>query len=462
MQHRLQHRMRCAALLAVAQLAAGCAVYRPLPLARAPQLARQLSDVTTRLPAGTSAPHIDLSRALTLGDIGWLALLNDPDLAAQRGQLDAARADLLQASLLPNPSASVSYAAFLGGPGATPAWSASLTEDIAALITYHERKQAARAAERQVNAQLLWDEWQVAEKARLTALDLYWDERSLGFATREHDVLGNEIDEVRTAVAAGNLDASALAPLEAARATADQSLASLRIATLGGWQALDALLDLDPQVRFPIAPPDLAPLPSDLSALIAGLPERRPDLIALQLGYRSADRSVRAAILGQFPALVLGGTWGQDTTNVRSAGPTATFDLPIFNRNQGQIAQSRATRLLLHEQYQARLDTAAGEVRSLAAQARRLATDIEEAQDAAASAEALARSARAAYAQGNLDRRSLADYETAVLERELAAASLQRSRGEVAITLTVSLARGLPDALVIPPGRAGIPRVRTQ
>ena len=78
--------------------------------------------------------------------------------------------------------------------------------------------------------------------------------------------------------------------------------------------------------------------PADLAALLADLPDRRPDLVALQLGYHSADEDVRTAIIGQFPAFVLGGQWGQDTTNVRSAGPTATFDLPIFDRNQGQVA----------------------------------------------------------------------------------------------------------------------------
>ncbi len=466
-----------AAVLAAALAVASCAVYHPLPLATGPRLAERLSDLAVEIPAtgamAVSAPaaaapyggtivagsergaprRIDVSRPLTLEDIGWLALLNDPDLAAQRGELSAAQADLLQASLLPNPSASLSYGVFLGGPGATPGWTASLSEDITALVTYHARVQAARAAAAQVNAQLLWDEWQVAQKARLAALDLYWDEQSIGAAAREREVLSEEIRAVDRAISAGNLDSSALAPLAAALATLDQSVATLRLTELTTWQTLDGLLGLAPQVRFCIAPPQLAPLPPDLEPLVASLPQRRPDLIALQLGYRSADGSVRAAILGQFPALVLGGAWTQDTTNVRSAGPTATFDLPIFNHNQGQIAQARATRLTLHEQYQARLDAAAAEVRGLEAEARRLAADIAQAREAASTAESLERQARAAYAQGNLDQRSLADYQTAALEREIELQSLERSRGEVVITLTVSLALGLPDTLTIPPER---------
>jgi len=457
-------RIGCLGLVAILQLAAGCAAYHPLPLATAPHLAERPGDLTVEYAqsAGERGQRgvnrrIDVSRPLSLDDIGWLALLNDPELAAQRGALSSAEADLLQASLLPNPSASVSYSVLIGGPGDTPAWSASLTEDIAALVTYRPRLQAARAAAGQVNAQLLWEQWQVAEKARLTALDLYWAEQSLGAMSRERDVLATEIREVRRALAAGDLDSSALAPLEASLATVEQSLATLRLGELTSWQSLDALLGLAPDVRFQIAPPALAEPPADPRALIASLPRRRPDLIALQLGYRSADRSVRAAILGQFPALVLGGTWGQDTTNVRSAGPTATFDLPIFNRNQGQVAQTRATRLTLHEQYQARLDAASSEVRGLDAQARRLATDIASAREAAASAESLERDARAAYSQGNLDQRTLTDYQTAALEREIELHTLERSRGEVLITLTVSLALGLPETLIIPPAKARLP-----
>ena len=34
--------------------------------------------------------------------------------------------------------------------------------------------------------------------------------------------------------------------------------------------------------------------------MLAALPRRRPDLIALQLGYASQEARTRAAVLGQF------------------------------------------------------------------------------------------------------------------------------------------------------------------
>ena len=256
---------------------------------------------------------------------------------------------------------------------------------------------------------------------------------------------------MQAATQSGILDLTALAPLLAAKASAAQTAASLNLAQLQGWQQLNALLGLQPDVRFAIAPPKPAALPPDLERLIAQLPQRRPDLVALQLGYRSADESVRSAIIGQFPAFVAGYTWGQDTGNVRSGGPTASFDLPVFDRNQGQVAQARATRVQLHEQYAARLDAADGAAQGLVSQIKRLTSDVQEAESAAGAAEAQSKSAQQAYAQDTLDQRSLADFQTTALQRRIEAMALERSLGEARITLTLDLGLGLPQTRIAAP-----------
>jgi outer membrane protein TolC len=447
---------RRAGVLGLAIFASSCATYHPLPLATRASLAPSLDSLDTSLPAAAanvSPRRIDVDRPLDLAAVGLLAVLNDPALQSEWGDMGVAQAGLLQASLLPNPSVSLGFAALLGGPGSAPSYTASLSQDIATLVTYRARVSAAKAHVSEVNASLLWQEWQVAQQARLLALDLYYGNRSIALTRRELDLVSDELTQAQAATAAGNLALAALAPLLAARASADQALVTLDTNQLKQWQSLDALLGLAPHVRFAIAAPDLPPVPPDLDPLVERLPEARPDLVALQLGYRSSEATVRAAILGQFPAFVFGGSWTSDTTQVRSAGPTATFDLPIFNRNQGQIGQSRATRLLLHEQYLARLDSTVGTVRGLAAQERRLSEDLGQARQAAVSADMLARTARTAYAQGNLDQRSLTDYETTALQRGLEVIDLERTIGEDEITLSVELGIGLPTARLAPPDR---------
>jgi len=451
-RHAPRVRARSWTRLVLVSLLSGCATYHPLPLPRAASLAPGLDQLALDIPAvpGVPAGRIDIGRPLPVAEIGLLAILNDPDLRAQYGKRRLAEATAHQAALLPNPAVTINWEALLGGPGIQPDWAVSMTEDITSLITYHRRVLAARAASEQVRASELWAQWQVAQRARLLALDLYWGERSIALSERERMLIEADVTAVRDAVASGTLDNTALAPLLSAAATLDQSLVALRSTRASDWEELDALLGLVPEVRFAIAAPpeDLSP-PPDVQGLIGSLPERRPDLLALELGYRSADEALRAAILGQFPALALGPIWEQDTTNIRSIGPTGTFDVPLFNRNQGQIAQARATRLMLREQFAARLDAAVGEARGLVSLVRRTRADVARARAAAVAAEQLARSARAAYEEGSLDARAATDFETAALERDLETAALERTLAEARADLTVVLGIGLPRTTLI-------------
>jgi outer membrane protein TolC len=429
-----------------AALLGGCATYHALPLARGPDLAPRLSLLRATVPPlrpGAQPRRIDLSRPLSLDDIGLLAVLNDPALRSERGERGLAEAGLLQASLLPNPTASLSFEPLVSA-GISPSWTAVLTENVRAILTYHTRVESAHFALGQVDADLLWREWQVAQQARVLALNLYWGGRSVTLARRELGLLGREVRAVRSATKARILGLAALAPLLAAQAAAQQFLDTANLSELRGWQDLDALLGLAPGVRFAIATPVLPPLPSSLKTVIGRLPDRRPDLVALRLGYRSADENVRTAIIGQFPAMMLGGEWDQDNTDTRNAGPTAAFAVPIFDRNQGQIAVARATRRLLHEQYQSRLDQAVGTARALAARIRQLAGDVRRARREARVAESMSRAARKAYAEENLDQRALVDYETTALERRIDANALELSLGEARVALTVDLGLGLP------------------
>jgi cobalt-zinc-cadmium efflux system outer membrane protein len=382
--------------------------------------------------------------ALGIDQIGLLAILNDPDLKSERGTLGVAQAGLLQATLLPNPSANLGYGALIGGPGTASSIAASLSQDIAALVTRGARIRSAEAHVGQVDADQLWREWQVAQKARQLAVDIVAENQAIGLTEREHGLLLGELAEVKAAVAGGNLTIGALAPLLTALAAAGTSLQALRQSRLTNWQALDALLGLVPSVRFAIAPPVFPPMPSDVEPLLADLPVRRPDLAALRLGYLSAEEGIRAAILGQFPAFAIGPSYGSDTSRIVTLGPSFTFALPIFDRNQGTIAKTRATRALLREQYQARLDSAVANVRSLLAQLRQLAADLLRARRAAAAARSLAVTARQAYAQGNLDARTLVDYETTTLERAVEVADIERRIGEDRVFLAVELGLDLP------------------
>ncbi|MFP6560366.1 TolC family protein [Paraburkholderia sp. B3] len=451
MQKRMPGKRLFASVLTVSGIS-GCASYHPLPLPAHAQLVSRIDDVRHALPAaaGGEPQVIDVDRPLSVDQIGLLAILNDPELQAWHGESDLAQAGLTQSEVLPNPSVSLGYAALLGGPGTTDAFSASLSQDVKSLLTYRWRVVSASEHVSQVNAELLWKEWQVAQKARLLAVDLYWGRLSIERSEAALASVSHAASEVRAVVYKGEMSQSDLAPLLASKAGLEQSISSLRLAQIRNWQELDALLGMTADARFRITQPELPAMPSNLDAQITELPARRPDLIALQLGYRSADADVRAAILGQFPTLVLGGSWGSDTDAIRSGGPIVTFDLPIFDRNQGQVAKTRATRRLLHEQYQTRLDQVDSTIRGLQVRSKQIATSLAVAREEAVSADEQVECAREAYNQGTLDQRAIIDYESTALRTRIGVYDLERGLDETRVALNLELGAGLPRAQLVP------------
>ncbi len=436
-----------------------CATYRPSPLSDRPNLATSLAGLDNNISVqtdGVPPRKIAITHPLTIDQIGLLAVLNNPELKSESGLIDVAQANLVQATIIPNPVANFNYGVLVSGQATASSVAASLSQDFAAIVTREARINSAVAHLDQVDAAQLWREWQVAQKARQLALDIYSANISIELTAREHELLSHELVEVRKAIARGNLTLTALAPLLAASAATEQSLLALRLGRLKNWQALDGLLRLVPDARFVIARPVLGPLPTHPEVFIADLPERRPDLAALRLGYLSAEEAVRAAILGQFPALTLGGSYNSDTSKVVTAGPNFTFALPVFDRNQGQILKTEATRLVLSAQYQASLDSAVANVHALIAQIRQLSIDLVAARRAAAEARSLAETARKAYAQNNLDQRSSTDYETTALDRALQVVAIERQIDEDKIFLAVELGLGLPKTRIALSGSSNL------
>lgn len=442
---------RQALILAVAL--SGCAGYQAEPLGTHSNLASSVAALNRTVPstnANQPAVILPATQAFSIDEIGLLAILNDPDLASEYGQVEQARAALITATTLPNPQLGLGFFALLGGPGSTPAYAVSLSQDITSLITYRPRAAAARAAFGSVNAQLLWQEWLVAQQARLLAVDIYGSDQEINIRTQELSVLTSELAQVHQAATAGNFDLSDEAPLSAAVAGAESELATAQLTRQQSWQSLDALLGLQPSVRFDILPPAVAAPPADMASLMASVPERRPDLLALQLGYAAADDQVRAAILAQFPALSLGPAFGSDTSNVRSLGPQATIDLPIFDRNQGGVAGARATRDVLHAQYQAELDSTAGTVQSLGTNIATLESDLSRARIAATEAQGALDQANRAYSKNSVDQRALADYQTTALERDLDVINFQSQLDADRLALEIELGLGLPQMRIAP------------
>lgn len=421
---------------------AGCALYHPAPLDLHDPLQASVAGLRDQLPGGGA---VALGGALSLPDVAALAVLNDPDLVAARAQRGVGEADLLSAGLLPDPSVSAGFAALLSGPGSMPSLAGGLSEDVSALVTYRVNMRAAKAGLAQVNAQILWQEWQVASQAEQLCIMLDGDARAIATLRADHNSLAQVNEATQAQVAAHNLTVAAQSVSMADLAAVDSALNTAVQTRDQDRNQLDALLGLQPGTNVAVALTPVQPLnPAAVERAIGSLAQRRPDLIALRFGYEQADAKLRGAILAQFLPVSIGATGGRDTSNVWSAGPQVSLSLPLFNRNRGAIAQASATRAQLAAQFEANLASADAGARALVARIALLQGESAAADTQAAAAAKIAAQAQSAFANGALDASSAAGLQSAATSREREAIALRVQLLTARLSLETLLGLGLP------------------
>ncbi|WP_168171146.1 TolC family protein [Rhodanobacter sp. B04] len=427
-------------LWSVGALLGGCATYHALPLPEPGKLPAQLAELRGAPAAGTT---------LDVATIERLVLLNNPDLRRARAEHKVAQAQMLQAGLLPNPALNGSLGYLISGAGDSTAWTAGISEDIRALVTLAPRRAAAQAAAAQVDASLLWQEWLTVGQARLLVVDLVEGERLAAAQQHSLGLLQQRSERMRQSMADGNHDLATAAPDLAAAADAQAAADDLQRRLLGQRHALNALLGLAPDAVVPMPTRlDLpAPDTTQMHQQIDTLPRRRPDLVALQLGYQAQEATLRAAVLAQFPALSFGYSASQDNSRVRNGGPAISFELPIFDRNQGNIAIAKATRQQLHDEYRDRLNSAHGEIDALLAEQVQARAQLAALQQPLHEAANEATHAEHAWQAGLIDLRSYVDLVAAAQARQSGAIALEQAVLEQQVAIDTLVGAGMPASL---------------
>ncbi len=441
-----RHIARCFLLCGAAALA-GCASYEHLALDKEPRLVANASE----LEGGGGKP-------IRLATLDRLVVLNNPDLWAARAKLGLGVAQVIQAGILPNPQADVTYPFVIAGPG--------VMQNVRAILLLDTKRYAAQNAASQIYATLLWQEWQTIGKARLLFVDIISGERTRMLISQSHKFLQERFDLTNRAMNQGNATLSALSPDLIALSDLENASNNLERLQLSRRQQLNALLGLAPGAKLALAAsPDLPRIDSPaIRRQLATLADRRPDLVALQYGYRSEDAKVREAILSQFPNLSVGvasvGT--SNSINSLTFGPHVTMDLPIFDRNQGGVALERATREQLYREFNARISAATGEIGALLSEQSLLSRQLADLEPRLKEARLIAEKTAAAFAQGTLDERSYVDIEVARLTREREKIGLQQAILEGQVGLATLVGAGMPQIEIepdLPPaGRLGGPR----
>ena len=81
----------------------------------------------------------------------------------------------------------------------------------------------------------------------------------------------------------------------------------------------------------------------------------RLDIIAIKKAYKENEYMLKAAIMEQFPDIVIGLTSSRDNSDLYTIVPGISISIPIFNHNQAKIAKLRTERVKLSEVYAYRI-----------------------------------------------------------------------------------------------------------
>lgn len=414
----------------------GCATYRPLPLASHPDLAHRIDDLQG---AG------DVRTPLGEAEVLRLVLLNNPALAASRAQRGVAQAEVLDASVLPNPSVQANLGFLVSGAGDVPAWSAGFAQSLQGLVTRGARRDEAHASASATDARLLWESWVVLSRARQLVVDVVDGERRLAFQDRAARALEARASSLRAALVRGDEDAGAASAVFAAASDARSVCDDARHALHDQRAELAALMRLDPDADLPLAPlPALPPFDvAQAQSTIASMGEHRPDLAALRFGYAAQEARLRGAILSQFAPLSIGVDASRDSSKVLNVGPSVSVDLPVFDRQQGKIAVADATRLQLHDEYMARIDAATADAQALLSA---IVINEREASRGVVDTTPLDAASRA-FAMGDMDATAYNDLSVATLGQAANGVTRDLYRREQRIALDALTGAGLPDSL---------------
>ncbi|HEY5105666.1 MAG TPA: TolC family protein [Caulobacteraceae bacterium] len=422
-----------------------CIGYSPRPLASGPALASDVSrlgvDVSRLRLRALKAHRFDPADGLDPTEVAVLAVLNSPDLAAKRAASKVAAAQAFSAGLLPDPQIALSADFPVNPKGLVTAYGITPTIDLMALVTRSTALTAARASEKQVDLDLLWSEWSIAQQARQLAVTALGDEAKSAVLKVIDDGLTRRYRQSSLAYQRHDETAQVNSVDLAAKLDADAQLALALHDALKARGDLNALIGLAPGVRLDLvagAPP-VHLQPSELDAALVSLPLRRPDLLALRAGYEAQSANLRKAIISQFPLINLGFSRQRDTGAILTNGVAATVVIPIFNRGRGVIAVQSASREQLAREYQARLDQTVADVaiarRDLAADQvnlARLEPDVPR-------LVSMTDSAEAAYLRGDLDSAASLALEESSLREQAALLDLRLALALADISLETVL-----------------------
>lgn len=331
---------------------------------------------------------------LTINQAVEEAIRNNPGLMAERLGIPVAQTAVITAGLRPNPVAS--YAAdYVGHGTALNQLENTSPPDFSFRVDYpwergHKRElrlDAAAYQRRIAELRVLDFVRRLRLDVTLACIDLIEAKARVTLANDSLKSLDGIVNLNETRLRAG-----AIAPLELTRSrvamlqfranvkTAELALvtARSRLQTLLGRKTADVMIDLDEGLHAPL--PQIGP---NLAALRDVAIASRPDIRAIQQDQARSQADLRLQVAQGKVDYTFGSQYHvtQGITHpISSVGFFFSVPIPVYNRNQGEIARARAEQSQLGKSLEALQAQVTGEVTTAYQEfesARQLVTEIE-------------------------------------------------------------------------------------
>ncbi len=432
---------------------AGCAEYRPEPIS-AVAGAASLDERTLKSPRlhefiGVALPYRKSAptSAWDLAKLTLAALYYHPDLDVARAKLVSARAGIVTAAQIPNPT--VSASAIYNSTVTTPTpWTVG---QVINLLIETMGKREYRTAQAQNLAEAARDDlatatWQVRGHVRTALLNLWVAERRLALINRRLGLQQQLVDLLQRRFVEGqasaldltreriNLNQNSLAVRDVERLRAE---ARVQLATAVGVP-VRALNDVVFAFGAFANPPRINLQAGKLrrQALVY-----RSDVQALLAEYEATQSGLQLEIVRQFPNLNLGPGYTYDQ-GANKYNLDLAAELPIFNQNQGPIAEADARRSGSAARFSALQAQIIGAIDTAIASYRASAQAIVTADALVAGGQQRQQEVVRSFKAGEIDR-------TTLVTTELEGAALELSRFDAIVQRLQSLG-ALEDALQRP------------
>jgi cobalt-zinc-cadmium efflux system outer membrane protein len=418
--------------VASAALLAGCAQYRVEPISAAGEAAalgtRSLNDPRLRefIAVGTAlAGRRNKKAAWGLDRLTLAAVYYHPSLAIARAKLASAQAGVVTAAQLPNPLLNI--AGFYNSTVPTPSpWSVGPMVDFI-IDTFGKRPDRIAQASALATAarfDLTTAKWQLRSAVRTALLDLWaatervrLTKESLKYQNQLISLLGQRL----------KVGQSSATEVTIQRISRDQ--AAIALSTARGEMA-QARVELATAIGVPVHALDGVALsyaaferPVAIGAKVTNgefrrlALTRRSDVQSLLADYAAAGSALQLEITDQFPNMTLspGYQFDQGSDKWQLSG---SADLPVFNQNQGPIAQAVANRREAAARFMALQARIIGDIESAVASYRAATRTLDTADALLASARAHLHQVSQSFSAGAVGRVSLlaAQVELASIE----------------------------------------------